>query len=316
MAIRTLTLEEIKNNMVYTGLSTDTKPAMSIDPERDLVESLFHETDTGDVWSWSGDSGSWYRIINNGLQMGTDPYLDISSGAISSTTVVNKFGANASVADGTAEEVWDGNSAYTWPTTASITHIRSAVDSATTQGMVVEVQGVDTNYTLTVQNATLDGADSTTEVALSTALRRVFRMKVLDSSTADQAIWVGPTGFASQQGVIQAGNNQTLMALYTVPAGKTAYMTNYYASVIGEASPPATIPDYVLFRLWQRDNDNGYAPQLKHEIGSAILGSSIVNREFRPYYKITEKNDIWIEATPDGDDASVSAGFDLILVDD
>ena len=181
--------------------------------------------------------------------------------------------------------------------------------------MVIEIQGVNTNYSLITQNATLDGTDSTTEVALSTALRRVFRMKILDASSADQDIWTGPTGFATQQAIVQAGNNQTLMSIYTVPAGKTAYMTRYYGTVIGEAGPPATIPDYVLFRLWQRDNDNGYAPQLKHETGATILGNSAVSHDFSPYYRIPEKNDIWMEATPDGDDASVSAGFDLILVD-
>ena len=244
-----------------------------------------------------------------------DFMLDVAAGDLAGKSVVNKFGASASVADGVAEEIWDGAVAYVWPTTASITHIRSAVDSATTQGMVVEVQGLDTDYALVVQNATLDGTDSTTEVVLTTALRRVFRMKVLDASSTDQLIQVGPTGFASQQGIIQIGNNQTLMAIYCVPAGKTAYVTSYYGSIIGEAGPPATLPDFVLFRLWARDNDNGYAPQLKHETGTALVGSSQTAHNFLPYFKVNEKTDVWLEATPDGDDAYVSAGFDLILVD-
>ena len=140
-------------------------------------------------------------------------------------------------------------------------------------------------------------------------------MKVENDSVADQNIQVGPTGFATQQGIVQAGNNQTLMALYCVPAGKTAYVTKYYASVIGETGPPATVPDYVLFRLWARDNAASISKQLKHETGSAILGSSKIVHEFAPYAKFTEKTDIFMTATPDGDNATVSAGFDLILVD-
>ena len=244
-----------------------------------------------------------------------DVMLSIPAGDIEGHSSVNKFGASSSVADGVNEEIWDGATAYTWPTTASITHARTTVDSATTQGMVVEIQGLDTDYVLTVQDVTLDATDSTTEVALTTALRRVFRKKVKDSSVTDQLIQTGPTGFATINSQIGIGNNQTLMALYTVPAGKTAYITKYYSSIIGEAGPPATIPDYVLFRLWNRDNVNGYAPQLKHEIGATMVGNSTPSHKFEPYSKVTEKTDIWLEATPDGDDAYVSAGFDMILVD-
>lgn len=244
-----------------------------------------------------------------------DPMLEIPRGNVGGQSSVNKFGANSAVADGVAEEIWDGNSGYTWPTTASVTHARSAVDSAATQGMVVQIQGLDATYALTVQDATLDGTDSTTPVALDTPLIRVFRIKIHDGAVADEDIQVGPSGFASQQGIVQAGNNQTLMAIYTVPLGKTAYVTGYYASMIGEAGPPQTIPDYVLFRVWARDNTNGYAPQLKHETGASLTGTSSFRQPFAPYAKFTEKTDIWVTATPDGDDASVSAGFDIILVD-
>lgn len=242
--------------------------------------------------------------------------LQVAKGDVPGTSGVNKFGASSSVADGVAEEIWDGATAYTWPTTASITHIWSAVDSATTRGVVVEVQGLDASWALVVQNVTTDAADSTTEVALTTPLIRVFRMKVLDASAMDQILRVGPTGKATHQAQIGIGNNQTLMAIYTVPLGKTAYITNYYASIIGEAGPPATIPDYVLFRLWNRDNTNGYAPQLKHELGMVLVGNSQISHEYDPYLSIPEKTDIWLEATPDGDDAYVSAGFDIYLVDD
>jgi len=37
--------------------------------------------------------------------------------------------------------------------------------------------------------------------------------------------------------------------------------------------------------------------------------------EFKPYRKIEEKTDVWVTGAPVGKAASVSAGFDLILVD-
>jgi hypothetical protein len=283
---------------------------MNLDPPPSIVELVKDNFNADSIWKkWLNNLYEWIKE-----NMSKDFMLEVAAGNVNGHSSVNKFGASSSVADGVAEEIWDGAAAYTWPTTASITHVRAAVDSAATQGMVIEVQGLDTDYALVMQDATLDGTDSTTEVVLTTALRRVFRIKVKDDSSTDQAIWVGPTGFATQQAIVQIGNNQTLMAIYTVPAGKTAYITKYYASIIGEAGPPATIPDFVLFRLWNRDNANGYAPQLKHEIGTAIVGTSVVTHKFEPYSKVTEKTDIWLEATPDGDDAYVSAGFDLILV--
>ena len=224
---------------------------------------------------------------------------------------INKFGRSTAITTGNTWEIWDGNSAYIWPTSATITHLWSAVDSATTQGVVVEIQGLDTNYSLVAQNVTTNASDSTTGVALGTALRRVFRMKVLDASVMDQALRVGPTGKASYQAQISIGNNQTLMAIYTVPAGKTAYMTGYYAT----ANPGGGAPTTFNVSLWATDNVNGYAAQLKHiqGVSADVDAYGRMQHFFQPYYKFTEKTDIILKGSPTGASVDVSAGFDLIL---
>lgn len=242
-----------------------------------------------------------------------DIFLSIPAGRVPYAGVVNKFGANVSSAAGAVEYVWDGGGTYTFPTTATITHVRSAVDSATTQGLVIELQGLDANWNLTVQSATLDGTNSTTEVLLTTALIRIFRIKVTDSAIADQNIWAGATGMAAvtAKAIVTAGNNQTLMAIYTVPAGKTAYITQYYYDYVRDA---VRDPDSINFRLWVQDNAKGYEPQLKHEKGIPKQGSPAPH-PFKPYFKVTQKSDIYITAAPDAADAYVHAGFDLILLD-
>lgn len=234
---------------------------------------------------------------------------EIPKGTFVTLNAINKFGSSPKIDDGDTWAVWDGASAYTWPTTASITHLRSAVDSAITQGVIVQIQGLDTNYDLVIQEITTDNSDSTTEVVLTTALRRVFRMKVLDDTTMDEDLWVGPTGFASKQGIIQAGNNKTLMAIYTVPARCTAYITNYYFDYVRDSVKD---PDGINFSLWFRDNTNGYASQLKHQKGIPKQASGF-QHFFKPYYKATEKTDIFVTGTPDGADAHCHAGFDIIL---
>lgn len=251
-------------------------------------------------------------IISSPLPV-RDTMLEIAKGNITGHSVVNKFGQNA-LCGSTHEEIWDGNVAYVWPTTASITHIRTATDTPAMDGMVVEIQGLDTNYDLVIQTKAIDAATSTaTEVALDTPLRRVFRMRALSSLVTTDPIWVGATGMSATtaSAIIQTGNNQTLMAIYTVPAGKTAYMTNYYAT----ANPTVAAGSLFEVRLWARDNVNGYAPQLKHTQGLDKDATSGFRHAFSPYYKFTEKTDIFLTGQAGTSTVSISAGFDLIVVD-
>ena len=228
---------------------------------------------------------------------------------------VNKFGENPNVAVTTTEDVWDGGGTYSFPTTATITHIRSAVDSATTQGMTIEVQGLNASWAAVTQTKDLDGTNSTIEVSLDTPLIRVFRMKVLEDAVADQDIWAGDDDFlvADAKAIIQAGNNQTLMAIYTVPAGKTAYVTQYYAD---NETDGTRHPNSARFKLWVADRANSYEFQLKHMRSIPELGDGIV-QSFRPYLKATEKSDIKLSCSISGsvtEDGHPHAGFDLILV--
>lgn len=246
-----------------------------------------------------------------------DASLDIAAGNISGATSINKFGGGFESAANTKSDIWDNganNAVYDFPTTATITHARAAVDSATTQGMVVQVQGLDANWDLVLQEVTLDATTSTVEVALTTALIRVFRMKVHDNLVADQDIWVGATGMAvgTVNGVIQAGNNQTLMAIYTVPAGYTAYMANYYCTVGNELAANKT-PATTTVGLWAADRASGYEFQLKHVL-SINAGQSSGQHDFSPYTKFTEKTDIKLTSTCITEPGYIHGGFDLVLI--
>jgi len=167
------------------------------------------------------------------------------------------------------------------------------------------------NWGLVTQTKALDGTNSTTEIALDTALIRCFRMKMLDDTAMDQDVWLGDNDFVvtAAKAIITAGNNQTQMAQYTVPAGHSAYLTNYYAH---ENPVTGNVATSIDIKLWARDNANGYAPQLKHIVGLAVAGQ--FQHKFNPYYKFTEKTDIYITATTVGGTTDVSAGFDLIVV--
>ena len=236
--------------------------------------------------------------------------VSFSSGNNSGQSSVNKFGRNTAVDIGVEEEIWDGSIAYPYPATALITSISQTTDQVAMRGATIEVQGLDANWVLTLQTKALDAADTTTVVTLDTPLIRVFRAKVFSSVVGDSTIRVHNAGETVDYAIVSAGANQTQMAIYTVPDGKVAYVTNYYAYV----NPATNLdPTSMPIRLWATDNLNGYARQLKHVIG---ITSNGVQHTFNPYLKFTERTDIFITAQPVGKAADVSAGFDLILVDE
>jgi len=240
----------------------------------------------------------------------TSDVLRAAMGAIPGVSCYNKFGRNTSVASGVEEEIWDGSVAYTFPATALMTSISQTTDQAALRGETVEVQGLDANYALVTQDAVL-GNPSTTVVTLTTPLLRCFRMKIQSSVVADSTVRVHNAGETTDYAVISVGNQQTEMAIYTVPASTTAFITSYYAH-----HNPTTGQGFTSnpIRLWKRDNANGYAKQIEHIVGVPEDGG--FQHFFTPYLKIEAKYDLFLTAQPVGQASDISAGFDIILVDD
>jgi len=241
-----------------------------------------------------------------------DFYLGVQSGRYPEYSGVIKFGRNDSIALNSTEDIWDGSGLYSFPTTALITSMSQTVNQAALTDGTIEVQGLDANWDFTTQEVDLDGANTTTAVTLPTPLIRVFRMKVLENVATDSPVRVHNVGETVDYAIISPGNNQTLMAIYTVPNGKTAYVTHWYANL-----NPATNqdPTSMNMRLWARDNQAGHERQIKHVLGLDASGASHFSHSFRPYYKFTQKTDIFIDGTTVGKAADISAGFDLILQD-
>lgn len=247
-----------------------------------------------------------------GLDNSSNLMLNIPHGNISRLSSINKFGANSSIADAGTEEIWDGSAAYSYPATALMTSISQTADQAAMRAAVIELQGLDASWNEVTQTALLDASNTTTVVTLTTPMIRIFRMKVLADVVSDSPIRCHNAGETQDYAVIGIGNNQTLMALYTVPANVTAYMPQYYYDYVRDSVKD---PDSVLFKLWVADRANTYEFQLKHQVGLPKQAGGRI-QTFNPYMKITEKSDIKITATPDGAAAYVNAGFDLILVED
>lgn len=245
--------------------------------------------------------------------------LAISKGLVEGSTFVHKFGKapDFDVSDGYVT-VWDGaddgllnQMQYVYSTSAIIDSI-----SSSNAGDIhsIKVQGLDENWELVTQNKTLNGQ---TRTALDTPLIRVFRLKndgLTDLSGnvfcyEDTALLAGvPIDTTKVRAVIENGNNQTLMALYTIPAGKTGYARDWYVSAAGARRDAVH-----NIRLWAREF--GKAFQLKHDASISINGTSYFQHRYTEPEKMPEKTDMEIRANTDENIAGVSAGFDIVLVD-
>jgi hypothetical protein len=250
--------------------------------------------------------------------------LAIAKGDVTGTSFNHKFGNAPDFDTGDNEvTIWDGAEdgttwelmRYVYSTTADIDSISSS-NNADTQDIFI--QGLDSNYNLISQTITLQGQ---TRVALDTDLIRVFRA-YNDNSTVlaghvfiyvNGAITGGvPDTNADIRCIIDPVNQQTEMAVYTVPNGKTGYIRDWYASTSGGSR--AT--NYKI-KLYTRGN--GKVFRVKHVSALADGGTTSYQHKYEEPEVVTEKTDIEMtaqitETAITG--ASVSGGFDIVLVDD
>lgn len=234
----------------------------------------------------------------------SDHMLEIAKGNVTKHSFIEKFGRNTAVASGGTETIWDGSSLYSYPASATITHVISGEAADT---MDVEVQGLDANFNLVTQEATLNG---TTQVALSTALIRVFRVKILGGSDPAGAISVTDTGQSNTYAQVTAGTNQTNMAVYTIPNGYTGYLVGWYASILRATGTNAAVADVDLFR-----RTTGGVFRSTQPVGIQNTGGNYWQYRFPCPLELAAKTDVEVRATPSAN-ADMSAGFTVILVED
>jgi len=252
--------------------------------------------------------------------------LAIAEDLVTGKTFIHKFG-NAPDFDAADNEitVWDGANnglfagsppaSYTYSTIADIGTISSS-DAGDDQ--TLEILGLDTNYALVTQTKTLDGQN---DVLLDTVLLRVFRVTNIGSTDIAGIVYLRVNGSGQASGVpsvantvraiINDGNNQTEMAIYTVPAGKTGFMRSWFASTAG-----ANKNSNYIIKLKARPF--GQVFQLKHRSAVSDIGTSEHDHDYGEPEKFLEKTDLEMRTqmtASGGSAASISAGFDVVIKD-
>lgn len=231
-------------------------------------------------------------------------YLEVASGKIEGHSYISKFGQNNAMALNTSEDIWDVGGDYPYPSnnTAPMTHVDSS--SASDTGLV-EIQGLDIGGNAVTQTKTLNG---TTKAVLTTPLWRVFRIKNVGTSTFIGTVQVVNSADNVTYAQVAIGNNQTLMAIYTIPKGKTGYLVKGTASLAGLTNA-YNIAGEVFMRPY------GQVFQLKNTFGVNSTGSSYFGHEYLIPLKITERTDIKVRGMSSKADGVLNATFEVLLID-
>ena len=235
-------------------------------------------------------------------------YLAVQQGKVPGYSMVNKFGYNSSIGSGSFETIWETGDDYPWQSSAVTVDVVSDDtddDVAGTGARTLRIQGLDGSYNLAEETVDMDG---TTTVTTTQTFLRVFRMSVETAGTSgnnEGTITVTYTGGSDVAATITAGNGQTLMTLYTIPAGYTGYLLSMNISSGKDQE--------MEFKFIQRDNGVANAAFQTKQFLDVRGGQTTVI--FNAINIIPQKSDIYVSGKASST-SSASASFDLLLVQD
>lgn len=216
---------------------------------------------------------------------------------------IYKFGFNAAISTD-EETVWDGGGIYSYISTAgsvSVVSSDAADDINGTGAQKITIQGLDENWLPKSIEVDMDGTSSNT---VASTFIRVFRALVSQAGSGevnagDITLSIGGTTVAK----ISADMGQSLMAVYTVPAGFTGYITQWSFS-----SGASSSNKYLDGRLIVRKS----AGIINTKARSTVQNTAFV-QDLPKATVVSEKDDIEVRAVTSSGTDAVSGTFTVLL---
>jgi hypothetical protein len=253
--------------------------------------------------------------ISSISRVGTsEPFeLQVARGQIAWHYDVHKFGFNPDI-DNSLETVWAQGGLYSYLAAATQLSVSSSSTDDTSAGTgarTVTLSGLDANYSEISETVTLNGQ---TAVTTTNSYLRIFRMVVNSAGSGGEnagVIYAG-TGTvtagvpANKYATIAIGDNQTLMALWTVPANHTAYLLQTDVTVATTQNNK-----YCTASLVARPY--GEVFQVKDRF---VKAESQTTLTYSLPLEFEEKTDIEYRAIGDsaGADIAISAAFEIVYI--
>ena len=255
--------------------------------------------------------------VSSITRVGTsEPFeLQVARGQIAFHETVFKFGYNADVGD-TKETIWEQGGLYVYPASTTVMTISSSSTDDTAAGTgarTVEIFGLDADYNEINEVVTLNGQ---TAVNTTKSYLRINRgiVRSAGSGGANAGTLYAGTGtvtsgvpaniYLTINGV---GDNQTLMGLWTVPAGYTAFLTKMALSTGTSTQTPAILNASLVARPY------GEVFQIKERF---TLTDGAHEQFYTFPLKFTEKTDLEMRAFSSSGSVSfdVSASMEFVYI--
>jgi hypothetical protein len=248
----------------------------------------------------------------------TEPFeLQLARGQIYEHKSIFKFGNNSTVGN-SLETIWSQGGLYSYLSAATVLKVSSsntADAAAGTGARTVELFGLDADYNEINETVTLNGQ---TAVNTTKEYLRINRMVIRSAGTGGQNAGIIYAGTGTVTAGVPAnkyatingieGSNQSLMSLWTVPAGYTGFLVQYDISNGTSTNTPAVCKLILSIRPF------GEVFQSK-DVKSLTNGMHI-EEIFTVPISIPEKSDIEVRALSSSGSVNfdVSAAFEIIYI--
>lgn len=219
---------------------------------------------------------------------------------------IHKFGSNGDVPNQISIEspitVWDFQTNYNFPENSGESLSVVSADSSDL-GQEITIVGLDENFSSKQQTINLNGI---TNVVLDGSWSRVFRAYNSGSSELS-----GDISVVNSEGDVYAylmsENNQTLMALYTIPAEYTGYLMKFHCSAQNTSSAA------INYTIHLKTREFGKVFRTRKIISCSTNQSDEETLLFP--LELSAKTDIIFQIVgADGNGGAVNADFDIALL--
>lgn len=229
-----------------------------------------------------------------------------------SAGLIRKFGRNPDIDTTTdPEDIWEFGGLYTFPDNSGEQMYVSSSSGSDTEILLID--GLDSNFNRKTVVIQLSGQTKT--LVPDGVFSRVFR-SYTDNATelqgdvyiyTDSDVSLGvPDTASAVKAVVSPENQQTLMSIYTIPAGYHGWIVEIYgicSKVLGVTNPAADM------KLMIGEYNKTLRTQYTCEFTDAIYKD-----DFSIPLIVPEKTDIlWRAQTTKDNNTTINAGFSLLL---
>jgi hypothetical protein len=228
------------------------------------------------------------------------PGLNLARGKVRGASVIHKFGATPQISTSTTATIWDiTDTVYPWSAFNTPGVINVDCDSASDIGHTVTITGLDANFNVVTEVINIAVQNNNTGTQVFSRVYRAF-FDGTATNVGNVNIQLGTTTVAR----IQAGKAQTLMAVYTIPAGYKGYLLKGDSTV--KAGSDMTLGMYVRY-------GGVGAFRIGHQ---AEVSPNGYQYDFPIPMELPEKSDIDIRAYANTNNVRATAVFDIVLIKD